>query len=316
MIAATRHSTARGASRPWIRLARILDDLAEVLFHPTGTESLPRRVQTIAAGLRSFVAGNPDRALFLAHRHWLDKYVFYSVLHATRCAIGCDLIARRLGWAEENANSLVKAALTMNIAITELQAALALRPAGIDKPTPEQTEAIATHPVRGAAILRRAGVDDENWLQAVEQHHERIGGRGYPTGAPEPSLPARVLRCVDDFFAKTSARVSRPALPLWRAVRHLLADAADRPIVEALVKELGLYPPGTFVRLANGDLGIVLRRGRRIDTPLAVALANCTGERLTYPVRRDTGDMRYAIIMASNASGPTLTPRSKLTQRP
>jgi len=309
----TQRTSAPVASNPSIHLDRILDDLREVLFDPMGTDDLPGRVDTIAASLSSYIAKDADRALFLMHRHRPDRHAFYSVLHAARCAIACDLITSRLGWSERNAASLVKAALTMNIAITELQGTLAMR-ARSNKPTPEQALAIAGHPTRGAEILLGAGVDDVEWLRAVAQHHERVDGRGYPTGTCEPSCLAGVLRTVDDFFAKTSARASRPALPWRRAAGQLFADAGARTIVEALIKEFGLYPPGTFVRLANGDLGIVLRRTTRVDAPLAVALANRNGERLPCPLRRDTGDTRYTIVMASNANGRTTARRQMATE--
>lgn len=193
----------------------------------------------------------------------------------------------------------MRAALTINIAITELQGTLALR-AAASKPTAVESRDIATHPTYGAKILRNAGVTDVEWLQAVEQHHERADGRGYPTAIRGPTYLATVLRYVDDFFAQTSARVSRSAMPLQQVVRLLHADANHCPIVEAVVREFGLYPPGTYVRLANGDLGIVLRRGGHINTPLAIALANWEGERLSRRVYRDTNDTRYAVVMASN----------------
>jgi hypothetical protein len=288
------------ALRPSTRLIQIFEDLREVLFDPIGTRGFPRRIGTIAADLTSFVEKDADHALFEVHRHGRDQYALYSVLNAARCAIACELIKRKFGWLEKETASLVKAALTKNVAITRLQGTLALRTTKGNRPTAEEAHAIAAHPILSAEILRSVGVDDAEWLQAIEQHHERVDGRGYPTGMREPCRLATVLRCVDDFFAKVSARASRPALSLRRAARELYVAPEARPIVEALIKEFGLYPPGTFVRLANGDLGIVLRRGERIDTPLAVALANGNGEQLRRRVHRDTRDPQYAIVTASN----------------
>jgi HD-GYP domain-containing protein (c-di-GMP phosphodiesterase class II) len=300
-LEATPCPDAPAVPKPSVRLGRILDDLRDILFHPTAIDGLAGRIDALASELSSCVAKDADQALFLVQRHWPAQHAVYSVLHAARCAIACDLVARRLAWPQKDAASLVRAALTMNIAITELQGTLALRTASQNKPSGKEAEAIAAHPARSAAILRSAGVEDAEWLQAVEQHHERGDGSGYPTRTREASRLARALRCVDEFFAKVTARASRPALPLRQAAREVYRTNEDgRPIVEALIAEFGLYPPGTFVRLANGDLGVVLRRGRRINAPLAVALANRKGERLGWRVRRDTSDTRYAIVMASN----------------
>jgi HD-GYP domain-containing protein (c-di-GMP phosphodiesterase class II) len=282
-----------------VRLSRVVADLSAVLLHPVETDGLARRVDAIARDLRLVVAHDADLALFEVQRYGSSQHGLYSVVHAVQCAIACEFIARRLRWPEESMVSLVKAALTMNIAITELQGALATQTT-IAKPTAKQADAIAMHPARGAEILLDAGVRDAAWLRAVDEHHERADGRGYPRGTSEPSRPATTLRYIDEFFAKISSRASRPAMPLQRAARQLYTDADGRWIVETLIKEFGLYPPGTYVRLANGDLGVVLRRGRRVNTPLAVALANRYGERLPRRVYRDTSDTRYAIVMASN----------------
>jgi hypothetical protein len=282
-----------------VRLSRVIAELREVLFHPVDIDGLPQRVNTIASDLRLVVAQDTDLALFEVHRCVSGQHGIYSVIHAVQCAIACEFIARRFSWPEESTASAVKAALTMNIAITELQGTLAIQTTQ-ERPTAEQAEAISTHPTRGAAILRGAGVDDPEWLRAVEEHHERTNGRGYPRGMREPSHLATALRYVDEFFAKISGRASRPAMPLQRAVRQLYSNAYGRVVIDALVEEFGLYPPGTYVRLANGDLGIVLRRGRRINTPVAIALANRHGERLPRRVYRDTSDTRYSIVIASN----------------
>jgi hypothetical protein len=295
-----RRASPSAGSDSSMRLSRVVEDLREVLFHPLDTDGLSQRVDAIARDLRLIVALDADLALFEVHRYGSNQLGIYSVVHAVQCAMACGFVARRLGWPQESTASLVNAALTMNIAMTELQGTLATQtaPGG---PTAKQAEAIAMHPARGAEMLRDAGVCDAAWLRAVEEHHERADGRGYPRGTHEPSELATTLRYVDEFFAKISARASRPAMPLRRAARQLYADADGRRIVDILISEFGLYPPGTYVRLANGDLGIVLRRGGRANTPLAIAFANRHGERLPRRVYRDTGDTRYAIVMASTS---------------
>ncbi|WP_310388526.1 hypothetical protein [Roseateles sp.] len=46
----------------------------------------------------------------------------------------------------------------------------------------------------------------------------------------------------------------------------------------SLIKEFGMYPPGDLLRLANGDLTVVvLRRGASLQCPLVMALADSRG---------------------------------------
>ena len=46
--------------------------------------------------------------------------------------------------------------------------------------TRRQRELIDGHPQRAARLLRDAGLDDAEWIEAVQDHHERSGGGGYP----------------------------------------------------------------------------------------------------------------------------------------
>lgn len=63
------------ASKPWgVRLGKIVGNLSEVLFDPIDTDHLPRRVDSIAGDLISFVAIDTDRALFEIHRYGRDQH--------------------------------------------------------------------------------------------------------------------------------------------------------------------------------------------------------------------------------------------------
>ena len=56
----------------------------------------------------------------------------------------------------------------------------------------------------------------------------------------------------------------------------------------AIIKAVGLYPPGSLVKLANGETAVVLRRGRRANAPTVAALINPSGAVLALPALRQT----------------------------
>ena len=51
---------------------------------------------------------------------------------------------------------------------------------------------------------------------------------------------------------------------------------------------MGLYPPGTYVRLGNSEVALVLRRGRRANEPKVVSIIGREGLPLGAPAVRDT----------------------------
>lgn len=73
-------------------------------------------------------------------------------------------------------------------------------------------------------LLRAAGVEDEIWLTAVTQHHEKPEGKGYPARLTEVVDAARLLQHVDVFMAKISPRIGRLPLTTQMAARQMFHE--------------------------------------------------------------------------------------------
>ena len=66
---------------------------------------------------------------------------------------------------------------------------------------------------------------------------------------------------------------------------------ASRQVDEAgaaLVKTLGIYPPGALVRLASQEVAVVLRRGATATTPRVAVVISRTGMPTGEMIPRDT----------------------------
>jgi HD-GYP domain-containing protein (c-di-GMP phosphodiesterase class II) len=228
---------------------------------------------------------NSDQLIYSIIRHDPDRYASYGITHSLHVASLVALIARRLEWPNEKFESAVGAALTMNLSIIELQGQLAGRGG---RPTAAQQLLIDEHPTASAALLRDAGLTDALWLEAVEQHHEVPGGTGYPARLEAPGEVSQVLRYIDIFLAKHSGRADRAPVPAQQAARDLFVSSNGHPVAAMVIKEFGIYPPGCFVRLANGETAVVVRRGSNANTPIVAALTNRNGDPLLGYPKRDT----------------------------
>ena len=237
--------------------------------------------------------GAPDVALLLLVHKAAHDVVDYSVEHAMLVAVVCELAARPLRlWTTAERVSLRCAALSMNVATTRLQNQLARQ----DTPlTDEQRAELAGHGRRGAQMLRAVGVDDELWLSAVEQHHDMPPG-------PLSQLPmagqmARLIQRADVFGARLSARKRRLALSGTMAAKAAFLDETGQPdeAGAAIVKAVGINPPGSLVRLASQEIAVVLGRGPRANEPVVAAITNPAGEPLGEPSPRDTRLATHAV---------------------
>jgi HD-GYP domain-containing protein (c-di-GMP phosphodiesterase class II) len=61
-------------------------------------------------------------------------------------------------------------------------------------------------------------------LAAVQYHHERYDGQGYPTGLKGNNIPldARILAIADSYDAMTSARPYRQPLTPSQAIKEII----------------------------------------------------------------------------------------------
>jgi len=240
----------------------------------------------------ALVERDPDLAIFQVLRQGGNADMQYGAKRSLHSAITSQLIANRIGWSAGDCQRAFKVALTMNISMLELQGQLARQ---MTQPTPEQRQALRTHPLRSVQMLELSGVTDADWLQAVMHHHEQEDGTGYPSGRSDISDLASIARRADIYTAKLSSRSNRDSLAADIAGRQIFMDDPGHPMTAALVKEFGIYPPGCHVRLASGELAIVVARGPTITTPIVASISNARGAPLPAPVRRNTAEPAHAV---------------------
>jgi hypothetical protein len=134
------------------------------------------------------------------------------------------------------------------------------------------------------------------------EHHECADGTGYPTGTTTPAPVAVALNLADRYSAKISRRCYRSALAPDTAIHELykMNPGEARVCIDRMVQAVGLYPPGTFVELANGETAVVASRGGPHNTPRVLSLLTAQLAEIN-PTTRDTTQPGFAI---TGTSGP------------
>jgi hypothetical protein len=256
--------------------------LGVILSNPASTQEFVHRVVQYDRWMQGLMLRDPDVGLYLLFQLASNSPVGYSASHSLVCATLCHLIASELGTAPQARNSLVYAALTMNIAMTALQDALASQ---VEKPTPEQKEAIRVHTARGTILLTQLGVLDDTWLDIVSAHHDDTVDKGDFRALPEVARLTRILKVVDRYAAMISPRMSRAGRSATESARSVMANASPKtdPVGHALVSAVGLCPPGTYVRMDNDELAVVLRRSSKPNQPYVAMVGRASGELLAMP---------------------------------
>ncbi len=256
----------------------LLDDLASRLRvalsdqHKTGPATdtqvdFADRIRRIAKELIALTETSPDACLGAVHLWRCGPYSIHHMIHA---AILSCLIAQRLSFERQQLLTLTAASLTQNLSILELHDQLVHQPGRLN---PLQRIKIDSHPVHTRRMLKDRGVNDDKWLDMVYSHHECADGSGYPQklSGNDLLLDSQIIALCDRYAAMISSRSYRKALQAKYALRELFVDKrclVHEKLVLTFIKELGVYPPGSFVKLENGETAVVTNRGEKETWPI------------------------------------------------
>jgi len=119
------------------------------------------------------------------------------------------------------------------------------------------------HPQYGFQLLQGKDGLTSSCIDIATNHHERLGGQGYPRGLKEVSISdnVRLVTIVDVFESLTTPQVYRKSMSVVDAYKVLMAGKKthyDERLVMKFIEWRGIYPPGSIVEMENGEVGIVV----------------------------------------------------------
>lgn len=205
------------------------------------------------------------------------------IAHALNVCVLCMLVGRGLGLNEEDLLALGLGALLHDIGKEQLSSVI--RTKKHRALTKQERQEWARHPLRGKEAVARYSAFPEAAAEIIEQHHERVNGTGFPRGLTGSAISrlAQIVMVVDEYDNLSNQVDVDQSLTPAEALSRLYRDGqvqrtGDIPedIVLTLVSVLGVYPPGTVVELADGQLGLVTSVNAQDSTKPRVML--CTPE--------------------------------------
>ena len=259
---------------------------------PVGDEVSTPLLQ-VAATVQRACRANADVALasILMHREGS-----YAIRHSVNAAIACQIAGVAMSFSAADLATVVAGALTMNFGMLDLQQRLQEVGALND----EQRRDVTGHCERGVDWLRQRGVGDERWLEIVRDHHERPDGSGYPARKSGDAIHplTQLVSLADIYCARVSSRACRSAMLPNVALRRLFLNegaTVNEHHAALFIKALGIYPPGTGVRLHNGSIAVVTRRGATDRNPRVSSITTQDGLRIGAPIRRHGDPTAHAV---------------------
>lgn len=139
----------------------------------------------------------------------------------------------------------------------------------------QERKVMNTHPIYGLKMLQEYSKENANplaqdILMGVWQHHERANGSGYPQGLAGNgiSLFGKIMAVSCSYDAQISNRPHKDGVDGHTSMIMLLKEMTssyDEKVISALINSISIFPLGSYVRLENGAIGIVIDTGK--DNP-------------------------------------------------
>jgi putative nucleotidyltransferase with HDIG domain len=248
-------------------------------------------IEKAAEEMVSSIMRNPDALVSLAQIKGYDEYTY---VHSVNVGILITSLVHSMNYSEEQLLEAGIGGLLHDIGKMRVPEHILNKPG---RYTTEEFSIMKRHPENGLLILKNSRSISDFSKMVIIEHHERFNGKGYPKGLNDKKIhEIGLIAAVSDVYdAMTTNRIYRPAWTPQRTLAMIFQGCEidySRRIVELFTKNLGIYPVGSFVRLASGEMGVVIRVDKgSILTPDVLILFDEQMHRLEKPLEYKLFDL-------------------------
>jgi putative nucleotidyltransferase with HDIG domain len=197
-----------------------------------------------------------DTIMHLIQKNFADEDMYFHSLNVSVLAM---MLANEQKCTQEQIKAVGMAAIFHDIGKANVPDKVLMKTEPL---TRAEEGVVQLHTQHGVEIGRKAGMSDLV-LEVIANHHEYMDGTGYPRGLKGNAIPmitriVTIANVYDNLCNHIDHRQSlTPHEALSRMYAHRRAQF-DPAAMATLVKCLGVYPPGTLVRLSNEAIGLVM----------------------------------------------------------
>ena len=196
----------------------------------------------------------------------------YTQGHSERVGKYSEIIAREMGWSEDEVEGIQIAGYLHDIGKLVVDRDIINAPYNINA---KESSQLSRHPSAGYEILAPIKHPYADIPLMAKYHHERLDGRGYPDGLTDEQIPlgAKIVSLADSFDAMTTDRPYRRRRSFEDVVRDLRENSGkqfDAKVVAAFARAILKEVNGaTKERRITKMLGKDYLHGENIPTLLS-----------------------------------------------
>jgi len=211
--------------------------LMEAIFNDRNEKLPVEAIQKCAKYMVNSITCDEDSIMPSLLHLMPDEYSTHH--HSTNVAMFSTILGKTTGIPSGDLIHLTCAALMHDIGKVRIDEKILLKSSSLDE---DEYEQVKTHSEAGYEILKTNGVTNPKVLDAVLHHHEKLDGKGYPSGLRGKRIPkfARIIGMCDVFDALTTRRTYRINYSSYEALLLMKQEMAD---------QFDVHYSDTFIRL-------------------------------------------------------------------
>lgn len=212
-------------------------------------EAAAAQSQLFVSGLLTEMSGQGESAIRLLDQVMGDR----QAQHAVNVMVLSLLLGKAVGLPETDIEALGQAAFLHDVGKLKLPTSVR----NLDESfSAAQRKAYESHVAYGVEIGRSMKLPNAV-LQPMAQHHEAVDGSGFPTACKGDRIArtSQVLALINRYDGLCNPLNPSRALTPHEAVSRLFASYRarfDAQVLQAFIRMMGVYPPGSVVQLSDG----------------------------------------------------------------
>ncbi|MBN9698271.1 MAG: DUF3391 domain-containing protein [Zoogloea sp.] len=197
----------------------------------------------------------PEVALHVIGEHSGGEETYY---HGLNCSILSMMLAKELGFSRAHCQLLGVGALLHDIGLSDIPDRVARPRHELTAPERHLRE---LHCEYGVRTGKQIGLP-EPVLRIIAQHHELADGSGFPNRLKGDQIDplARIVSLVNYYDNLCNPADQAKAMTPHEALSLMFAQRRakfDPKALQIMIRCLGVYPPGTVVKLSNDAIALV-----------------------------------------------------------
>jgi len=246
-----------------------------------GKQLEPVKARPLVKAMHASVLRNPGALISLSRLKTADTYTFQHSVSI--CALLVSF-CHAMGMEPASVEEAGLGGLLHDVGKMKVPNEILNKPG---KLTDDEFTVMKSHASMSRDLLTGVPGVSEMVMQIAGEHHEKMGGGGYPRGisGDQISQIGRMTAIVDVYDALTSNRVYHKGKEPSEVLKKLMEWSGphlDGDLVQHYIRTLGIYPVGSLVCLEGDRLAVVVEQGEDLLRPLVrVVFDTKRGLRLT-----------------------------------